>query len=132
MKKAMVYIITVVLTAISTILALDAIGANAEAEAPVVNNMADVVYALTHVNNYATDYVIYEDGEVTLEFSWNIIAREYWDEAWKSFDPHSMDEIEKEFSKNYRLSVAQVREYVTNWHVKTCATYRPYYCLIMT
>ena len=41
MKKFAMFILTAVLTAISTILALDAIGANAEAEAPVVNNMAD-------------------------------------------------------------------------------------------
>ena len=128
MKKFAVYILTVVLTAISTVIALDVTSAKAEAT-ETVNTMADVVRVLVYENdNYTTNRVTYDDGEVQIYFSWDIMAREMWKEAFRTSDRAA---IEQAISDNYRLSVNEVRDYVCNWHVTTQCSYKPYYSLMV-
>lgn len=128
MKKAMIYIITVVLTAISTVFAFNVMDAKAEAT-ETVNTMADVVRVLVYENsNYTTNRVTYDDGEVQIYFSWDIMAREMWNEAFRTSDRAV---IEQAISDNYRLSVNEVRDYVCNWHVTTQCSYKPYYSLMV-
>ena len=128
MKKAMIYFVTVVLTAISTVFAFNVMDAKAEAT-EAVNTMADVVRVLVYENdNYTTNGVTYDDGEVQIYFSWDIMAREMWNEAFRTSDRAV---IEQAISDNYRLSVNEVRDYVCNWHVTTQCSYKPYYSLMV-
>lgn len=124
MKKFAVYILTAVMAAIMTLATLEATSVEAEAT-ETVNTMADVVRVLVYENdNYTTNCVTYDDGEVQIYFSWDIMAREMWNEAFRTSDRAV---IEQAISDNYRLSVNEVRDYVCNWHVTTQCSYKPYY-----
>ncbi len=124
MKKFAAFILTAVMAAIMTLATLEATSVKAEAT-EAVNTMADVVRVLVYENdNYTTNRVTYDDGEVQIYFSWDIMAREMWNEAFRTSDRAA---IEQAISRNYRLSVNEVRDYVCNWHVTTQCSYRPYY-----
>ena len=128
MKKFMIYVLTVVLTAISTIFAFNFMDAKAEAT-ETVGTMEEVVRILVYENeNYTTNRVTYDDGEVQIYFSWDIMAREMWNEAFRTSDRAA---IEQAISDSYRLSVNEVRDYVCNWHVTTQCSYKPYYSLMV-
>jgi hypothetical protein len=79
-------------------------------------------------DNYTTNRVTYDDGEVQIYFSWDIMAREMWNEAFRTSDRAA---IEQAISDNYRLSVNEVRDYVCNWHVTTQCSYKPYYSMMV-
>lgn len=91
MKKFAMFIITAVLTAISTILALDAIGANAEAEAAIeATSMAELVYAL----RAGAVRVEYSDEFMYIAYDYNVgMSQKEFDYIFEIFEAMYPDDF---------------------------------------
>ena len=134
MKKFAVYILTVVLTAISTVFAFNVMDAKAE-EAGLtitVGTMADTVRELK-LAQYGCNgtVVIYEDAEVSIRFLFEKVTEQEWEEAWEGFTQEELELARQELIVAYGVSMDEFHDIVTEGWFTTSASYRPYYTLVM-
>lgn len=134
MKKFAVYILTVVLTAISTVFAFNVMDAKAE-EASLtitVGTMADTVRELK-LAQYGCNgtAVIYEDAEVSIRFLFEKVTEQEWEEAWEGFTQEELELARQELIVAYGVSMDEFHDIVTEGWFTTSASYRPYYTLVM-
>ena len=129
MKKIMNFIVC-------AIMALTMVcGAAANAQAEVVDNnievntMSDLVRELKKENHFMV--VTYKgSNELSVTYSWGIESKAWFDE-WITTYPKEVEEF-KALAEGYGMTLDDVIEYYTNWHLKTSESYRVFDTLVMT
>jgi hypothetical protein len=136
MKKFGVFILTVVLTAISTIFALDAISAKAEEATGItikVTTMADAVRQMKLTESYQYhDEIVYEDGIVSISFYFETVSDSEWEEALSELSPEEIEGLKEGLIETYGLSLDDVHEMVRNGYFwSRTFTCQPWATLLM-
>lgn len=136
MKKFAVYILTVVLTAISTIFAFNVMDAKAEEATGItikVTTMADAVRQMKLTEAYGYhDEIVYEDDVVSISFYFETISNSEWEEALSELSPEELEGLKAGLIEQYGLSLDDVHDMVRDGYFwSRTFTCQPWSTLIM-
>lgn len=123
--------INIIVTVIMTVSMIVGVNVNAEAEVAYieVTTMAELVAALKKEEHFTVvTYTGYNELSVT--YSWDIEAKAKFDE-WITACPEEANELEK-LANEREMTLYDVVEYYTNWHLKTSESYKVFDTLVMS